>query len=312
MARIDTLGNFLTDVAAAIRTKKGSEELIAAEDFDTEIENLPSGGGADLSEYFNNTITENTTSSTQFELIKKLPVINVDNNVTSLSYLFYRYTIDGTKPYSFPKVVCRNNVTDLSHMFASYTTDSIDHSGRIDLSGLDTSNVTIMSNMFENRRKLGELDFSTFDFSKVENIGHFIPQYSDTPTVVELKNFVGESLTDFAVNGMFSSCYNLIKVDLSNLNPPRAVDTRAMFNGCGKLEEIYIDSWDLGAITPRMFANMFSSCGSSLTDGVVTKVYVKDQAAQDWILALSSSNRPSTWTTDNVIIAGSEADLRNA
>lgn len=45
MARTDTLGNFLTDVADAIRTKKGSEELIAAADFDTEIENLPSGGG---------------------------------------------------------------------------------------------------------------------------------------------------------------------------------------------------------------------------------------------------------------------------
>lgn len=44
MARIDNLSNFLTDVAEAIRTKKGSEDPIAAADFDTEIENLPSGG----------------------------------------------------------------------------------------------------------------------------------------------------------------------------------------------------------------------------------------------------------------------------
>ena len=43
MARTDTLGNFLTDVANAIRTKKGTEETILASDFDTEIENLPSG-----------------------------------------------------------------------------------------------------------------------------------------------------------------------------------------------------------------------------------------------------------------------------
>ena len=43
MARTDTLGNFLTDVADAIREKKGTNEAIVASDFDTEIENLPSG-----------------------------------------------------------------------------------------------------------------------------------------------------------------------------------------------------------------------------------------------------------------------------
>ena len=44
MARTDTLGHFLTDVADAIREKKGTSETITASDFDTEIENLPSGG----------------------------------------------------------------------------------------------------------------------------------------------------------------------------------------------------------------------------------------------------------------------------
>ena len=44
MARINNLTNFLTDVATAIRSKKGSEATIAAEDFDTEILNLPAQG----------------------------------------------------------------------------------------------------------------------------------------------------------------------------------------------------------------------------------------------------------------------------
>lgn len=44
MARINNLTQFLTDVATAIRTKKGSEAAIAAEDFDTEILNLPAQG----------------------------------------------------------------------------------------------------------------------------------------------------------------------------------------------------------------------------------------------------------------------------
>lgn len=43
MARTNTLANFLTDVANAIRTKKGTQETISASTFDTEILNLPSG-----------------------------------------------------------------------------------------------------------------------------------------------------------------------------------------------------------------------------------------------------------------------------
>lgn len=45
MARTDTLAHFLTDVASAIKTKKGSQTAIQASNFDTEIANLPSGGG---------------------------------------------------------------------------------------------------------------------------------------------------------------------------------------------------------------------------------------------------------------------------
>jgi len=48
MARTDTLGNFLTDVADAIRTKTGGSAAIMASDFDTEIESIPSGGGGSL------------------------------------------------------------------------------------------------------------------------------------------------------------------------------------------------------------------------------------------------------------------------
>lgn len=51
MARIDTLANFLTDVAEAIRTKEGTTETITASEFDTRISNL--SGGEDLTEELN-------------------------------------------------------------------------------------------------------------------------------------------------------------------------------------------------------------------------------------------------------------------
>lgn len=44
MARTDNLTNYLTDIATAIKTKKGDDTPIKASEFDIEIENLPSGG----------------------------------------------------------------------------------------------------------------------------------------------------------------------------------------------------------------------------------------------------------------------------
>lgn len=44
MARINNLSAFLSDVADAIRSKKGTSSLIPAEDFDTEIESITTGG----------------------------------------------------------------------------------------------------------------------------------------------------------------------------------------------------------------------------------------------------------------------------
>ena len=62
MARIDTLGNFLTDVATSIRTKKGTTNKITPKDFDTEIESIQSGGGTPNLQEKSITIEENTTT----------------------------------------------------------------------------------------------------------------------------------------------------------------------------------------------------------------------------------------------------------
>lgn len=45
MARIDNLTNFLTDVADAIRDKKGTSGEISCANFDTEIASISGGGG---------------------------------------------------------------------------------------------------------------------------------------------------------------------------------------------------------------------------------------------------------------------------
>lgn len=96
MARTDTLGHFLTDVADAIREKKGTEETITASDFDTEIENLPSGG--DLSEYFTSTIGAGQAINYNnfpgwFFTIKKIPdTINIIGNSLYRAFWYFQGT----------------------------------------------------------------------------------------------------------------------------------------------------------------------------------------------------------------------------
>lgn len=82
MARIDTLTNFLTDVADSIRSKTGKSETIACEDFDTEIESI-SGGGEPNLQTKSVTITENgTTNITADSGYDGLEQVNVTTNVS--------------------------------------------------------------------------------------------------------------------------------------------------------------------------------------------------------------------------------------
>lgn len=118
MARTDTLPHFLTDVADAIRTKKGTNDTITASSFDTEITNLPSGSsgvpiwnwndvlGADG---YSTTLTVNVSNlMSGFPLNKITPKkglvlmytrsdYSVSNNVTVLAETDFLTATDGTR-----------------------------------------------------------------------------------------------------------------------------------------------------------------------------------------------------------------------
>lgn len=179
MARTDTLGNFLTDVADAIREKKGTEEIIQAGDFDTEIANLPSG--ADISEYFKSTTNYSPLNQmpVYVDLIKKVPPFSVDNNVTLLaSYFEYCSGL-----IDVGKIIFGNNITSLDNLFFRCS-----NLQTIDTSGWDTSGVTKFTGVFYYCTSLTNLDLSTI---------------------------TTESATDF--RNMFKNCTNLTHIDIRNM-----------------------------------------------------------------------------------------------
>ena len=86
MARTDNLTNFLTDIASAIKEKKGDQTDISASDFDTEITSFQIGGtGIDWSEIGYSTVPE--TVSEAYTLGKS--ILTDFNPTYNSTYGFY-------------------------------------------------------------------------------------------------------------------------------------------------------------------------------------------------------------------------------
>lgn len=204
MARTDTLPNFLTDVADAIREKKGTEETIQASDFDTEIASISSG--ADLSEYFNTTISDNTNNANiPTQILLKTPDIQVANNVTSLYEGF-----KGSKMSTLPKIIFGSNIQGLGSLFENCTQVTT-----IDCSGFNTSNVLVMSSMFNGCTNLKNLDLSNFYTPKLANVYNMFSGcasliYLDIRNMT-LSNITSSSSYNNAFNRVPSDCEIIVK-----------------------------------------------------------------------------------------------------
>lgn len=124
-------------------------------------------------------------------------------------------------------------VTDMSHMFYGCTLLK-----NIDLSHFDTRNVTTMEYMFCNmgvphdKKSPLCLDLSSFNTSKVENMGH-----------------------------MFAGSWQITTLDLKGFDMSNVTNTEAMFNNCYGLASIYANDWSkISTITNSK--DMFNYCAS--------------------------------------------------
>lgn len=189
-----------------------------------EVLNIPSGGGADLSEYFLTEIDTNTTLPITQPILKKMADVVVDNNVTSLAWAFRQVDFHN---YPAPKVVCNNNVTDIQGLF--YGTTNVTS---IDFSGIDSSNCTSLYSLF----------YATSLESKLTNITFG-------------NNFDTRKVT--IMRSMFYSRSGLTSLDLSMFETPVLTNTRQMFQRCTNLAHIDIRKMTLTGITD--YTNMFSN-----------------------------------------------------
>lgn len=92
MSKSNNLGDFLTGIADAIRAKTGSSALIDPQDFDTEIANLPTGGGSQIELNQNGrTFTsyrKYDSQGTQFINYEKLTLSDIKDIPIKNAYVF--------------------------------------------------------------------------------------------------------------------------------------------------------------------------------------------------------------------------------
>ena len=166
--------------------------------------------------------------------------------------------------------------TNGSGMFAY-----LDNVSTLDLSGLDTSNMTSMRFMFYKSTSLKKIDVSGFDTSKVVNMEYMFNGCNNLESL-NLSNFNTSNVTSMYwmfgnvekvnkldlsgfntskvtnMTGMFRYCNNLVYLDLSSFNTSKVTNMSGMFLGCQTLKNLDLSSFNTSNVTNM--GHMFQEC----------------------------------------------------
>ena len=142
---------------------------------------------------------------------------------------------------------------DSAYLFGGFTKlESIEG-----LEYLDTSQVTNMSSIFDNCRKLISLDLSSFDTSQVTNMSYMF-SYCSNLTSLNLSGFDTSKVTN--MSSMFNSCEKLISLDLSNFDTSKVINMSYMFQYCSNLKNITLTRFN--TVNTTHMTGMFQKCSS--------------------------------------------------
>ena len=130
----------------------------------------------------------------------------------------------------------------------------------MDLSNLDTSNVTNMFVMFQRCEKLQNLDLSSFDTSNVTNMNAMFNNCYDLQ-ILNLKGFDTKNVIE--MQKTFQGLKSLENLDLSSFNTSNVTNMKGMFANCEKLSDIKMSNFDVSNVTNMMA--IFQNCKSLQT-----------------------------------------------
>ena len=232
---------------------------------------------------FNTKLKFLETATNRIEHFKKSAVapaasmntVNIDDEESDYEIkLWLDPTDKAAYYYAEPEKVYLN--TDSSEMFYSrYYEQKIKNILELDLSSFDTSKVENMHWMFYGMRNLTTLDLSNFDTSKVTEMYGMFRDMSNL-TTLNLSNFNTSKVTE--MSGMFSGMRNLTTLDLSNFDTSKVTGMGGMFENMSNLTSLNLSSFDTSQVTRmaemfRDMSNLTSLNLSSFNTSQVTNMY---------------------------------------
>ena len=152
-----------------------------------------------------------------------------------------------------------SNMTDMTSMFENCSSLT-----SLDVSGFNTSNATDMTLMFYNCKNLTSLDVSSFNTSKVTRMRNTFG-YLENISSLDVSLFDTSKVT--SMEQMFLNCSKLTSIDLSNFNTSNVTRMYGMFKECSSLTSLDVSNFDTSQVTSMAY--MFYGCKSltSLTFG---------------------------------------------
>ena len=225
----------------------------------------------------------------------KLTTVNVTDwktsNVTNMSGMFFEnYQINNIDVSDWDT----SKVTTMSIMFRNCV-----NLESLDVSDWNTSNVTDMAYTFamldENGRardsKLTVIDVSRWNVSKVEVMNHMF--LGSKVYNLNLLSWNTESL--IKLSNTFADCHNLTSIDLRNFKMDNVTEIWHLFAGSKNLSTIVLPNYNLSTIPTKdvVFGGITNTS---------TIVYARTAENRNWILSLDSTQRPTWWSTSNVLI----------
>ncbi len=184
-----------------------------------------------------------------------------------------------------------SQVTDMMSMFEGCSLTSLD------LSNFDTSQVINMGFMFNGCRSLVNLDVSNFDTSKVTDMSGMFCDCKSL-TTLDVSNFDTSKVTAMSV--MFQQCSSLTSLDLSNFNTSNVTAMSVMFQQCSSLTTLDVSNFDTSKVTAMSV--MFQQCSSltSLDLSNFNTSNVTDMNCMFWGCSSLTSLDVSNFNTSNV------------
>ena len=200
-----------------------------------------------------------------------MDAVNIEDEKSDYEIKLWLNPTDKTAYYyAEPEKVYLNK--DSSKMFFSEPSEQkIRNILKLDLSSFDTSKVTNMGYMFYNISNPTTLDISNFDTSQVRSMrSMFSAMYN--LTTLDLSHFDTSKVTDMA--GMFYSVSTLNTLNLSNFDTSQVTDMNHMFYNMSNLTTLNLSSFDTSKVTNMgyMFAGVSNITTLNLTSFDTSKV----------------------------------------